>query len=482
MHFNRMSDSEENGNNVRKGNEGAADSGVISDRADDGSWLHKTLESFSFSFDKQQLMHQEVFMRTLHEMKETTNQEIARQQAQFQQFLENSKEQIIEAVRTPLFASTPMPPSSSGMMRTSQNPTSSEYDCPSAPRSHATSGWTPSSQQSSSANQPSNGGNASNQGAIDRRFEEALRVIEAREEQHPSPYGPSSRSNSRSPEQGSLQRGPQTKLPNYYGQDDIDVFLVPFERIAERYAWSEIEKIDRLYESLKGKAMWYVCSLPRAMTANYRSMRESLTKRFGRKNPPSTVRRKLADMRQRGESNDEFGEEVRRLVTQAYPGTDFEMQDQLAAEAFLRGYRNSRIAFDVLNKAPRTLIAAIEMVTCQEHNYRASVGRDYDQLKKESARRVTWIDESDDNSSIEEDQEVLNAQSMQRPTYVTIEQLDNRLKQVKYRLKRVESRKRQSVSICSRTWKVDASSADKLDILKMNVEPGFKQVDHKKKT
>lgn len=37
------------------------------------------------------------------------------------------------------------------------------------------------------------------------------------------------------------------------------------------------------------------------------------------------------------------------------------------------------------------------------------------------------------------------------------------------------------MNIYSRTWKVDASSADKLDILKMNVEPGFKQVNHKKK-
>lgn len=67
------------------------------------------------------------------------------------------------------------------------------------------------------------------------------------------------------------------------------------------------------------------------------------------------MRRKIAEIRQRGESNDEFGEEVRRLVTQEYPGTELEMQDQLAAE----GYRNSRISFDVLNKAPRTLNAAI---------------------------------------------------------------------------------------------------------------------------
>lgn len=53
---------------------------------------------------------------------------------------------------------------------------------------------------------------------------------------------------------------------------------------------------------------------------------------------------------------------MRRLVTQAYPGTDMEMQNQLAAEAFLRGYCNPRIAFNVFSKAPKTLNAAIEMV------------------------------------------------------------------------------------------------------------------------
>lgn len=77
---------------------------------------------------------------------------------------------------------------------------------------------------------------------------------------------------------------------------------------------------------------------------------------------------------------------MRGLVTQAYAGTDLEMQDQLAADAFLRDYRNYRIAFDVLNKAPKTLNAAIEMVTCQEHIYRTTVGRDYDQLKKKEGK------------------------------------------------------------------------------------------------
>ena len=317
------------------------------------------------------------------------------------------------------------------MMRPGQYSIPSKSEFPTTPRPHAASRWTPTSQQSSSSNRQG-------RGTMDRRNEETLRVIETREGQRPSPYGTSSRVSSRTMEQGPLQRGPQTKLLTYEGQEDIDVFLVPFERLAERYAWSEMEKIDRLYESLKGKAMWYVCSLPRALTGNYRSLRESLTKRFGRKDPPSTVRRKLAEMRQKGESNDEFGEEVRRLVTRAYPGTDLEMQDQLAAEAFLRGYRNSRIAYDVLNRAPRTLNDALELVTSQEHNYKATLGRDYDQQKRERARRVSWAEETDESTcaALEEEPEILGAQRVQRPTYVTIEQLDNRLKQVELRLKK----------------------------------------------
>ena len=86
----------------------------------------------------------------------------------------------------------------------------------------------------------------------------------------------------------------------------------------------------------------------------------------------------MADIKQKGECNDVFGEEVRHLVTQAYPGSDLEMPDQ----AFVRGYCNSRIAYYAFNRAPRTLNDALELVTSQEHNYKATLGRDYDQQKR----------------------------------------------------------------------------------------------------
>lgn len=69
-YFNRMSDSKEHENRVRKDNEEAADSGVSADKADASSWLHKTLESFSYSFDEQQRMQREVFMHTMQKMKQ----------------------------------------------------------------------------------------------------------------------------------------------------------------------------------------------------------------------------------------------------------------------------------------------------------------------------------------------------------------------------------------------------------------------------
>ena len=70
----------------------------------------------------------------------------------------------------------------------------------------------------------------------------------------------------------------------------------------------------------------------------------------------------LSKIRQKQESNEEFGEEIRRLVTRAYPGVDVVMQDQLSAEAFLKGYRNTKIAYDVLNKKPTALNEVLEMV------------------------------------------------------------------------------------------------------------------------
>ena len=76
-------------------------------------------------------MHQEVFMKTLHEMNDSISQEIAKQPAQFQLFLEDSNEQIIQAVRTPMFASTTTGHGGSGMMSSLQYSIPNAFEFPS---------------------------------------------------------------------------------------------------------------------------------------------------------------------------------------------------------------------------------------------------------------------------------------------------------------------------------------------------------------
>lgn len=64
-----MRDFGENKNNVRTGYNEAADSGVSFDKAEDSNCVHKTLESFSSSFDNVYTrMQKKVFKQTMHDI------------------------------------------------------------------------------------------------------------------------------------------------------------------------------------------------------------------------------------------------------------------------------------------------------------------------------------------------------------------------------------------------------------------------------
>ena len=69
-------------------------------------------------------------------------------------------------------------------------------------------------------------------------------------------------------------------------------------------------------------------------------------------------------------------ESVRHLTARACSTLDAETQEELAAEAFLWGCKNTRVAYQAMNANPRTLPQAWELVDCYEHNYKATVGHD----------------------------------------------------------------------------------------------------------
>ncbi|KAM3596786.1 uncharacterized protein V6R79_020929 [Siganus canaliculatus] len=189
--------------------------------------------------------------------------------------------------------------------------------------------------------------------------------------------------------QPTWQEVQRPRLATFDGNDDWDSFLLPFERQARKYGWTAAERVDRLHECLRGAAIRYVCSLPERTREDYVLLVEQLTQRFGRKDPPTTVRRRLVELRQGQETSAEFAEEVRRLITLAYPGVDLQLHDQLATDAFLKGLRNQKVAYEVMNRDPCSLAEAQQRVEAHEHNFRATVGHETE--TKSRARRVRHL-------------------------------------------------------------------------------------------
>ena len=207
---------------------------------------------------------------------------------------------------------------------------------------------------------------------------------------------------------------PRAKMPTFEGKDEWDSFIRPFERLAHRSHWTHAQRLDRLHESLRGAAASFTYVQPLPVQEDYNLLCEQLQLRFGRKDPPSTARRKLSERRQGKESTEESAEEIRRLVARAYPDSSIDTQDELAAEAFLGGYRSSRIAYQVMNQEPKTLARALELVDAYEHNFKATVGREHEQLTKSRARQVTWAAE-----------DALEARRVATPVWATQEDLQN---------------------------------------------------------
>ena len=99
--------------------------------------------------------------------------------------------------------------------------------------------------------------------------------------------------------------------------------------------------------------MRFLCDVPRDIGNDFNLLKRHLERRFGKRDPPATVRRKLSDFRQKPkETNEEFAEELNRLVIRAYLDVGLDVMEQLSAEHFLKGYKNNRIAYEVVTKSP----------------------------------------------------------------------------------------------------------------------------------
>lgn len=127
---------------------------------------------------------------------------------------------------------------------------------------------------------------------------------------------------------------PRQTLPVFDGSGDWEGFLLPFNRAARRYEWGDEERLNQFIECLRGQASKYLCSLPKSVQNVYPKLLKLKSDRFNQKSPPATARKRLEEVRQKGESDNEFSETVRGLVSQAFPSVSIKPQEEIAAESF----------------------------------------------------------------------------------------------------------------------------------------------------
>lgn len=73
------------------------------------------------------------------------------------------------------------------------------------------------------------------------------------------------------------------------------------------------------------------------------------------------------------------------------------LQDQFAADAFLKGLRNQKVAYEEMNRDPQSLADAQKQAEAHEHNFRATVGPEME-MRTGRARRISCEDGEDASS------------------------------------------------------------------------------------
>ena len=207
--------------------------------------------------------------------------------------------------------------------------------------------------------------------------------------------------NARRPRLAIGREPPPPKMSTYNGQQDWRPYIMQFERMARRYNWTPEERLDRLTDSLRDKALDFYGSLDDETRENYHLLSLKLDQRFGCTDPPASMRRKLASLKQRADEKlEEFAERAQKLAQDSYPHFDGEavlIIQTMAMEAFLRGCTHQQAAVQVLNREPRDLAEALRQMKIHVQNYETVFG-----AHRKAVKAVSFEDSDEEEFSVRE--------------------------------------------------------------------------------
>ena len=154
-------------------------------------------------------------------------------------------------------------------------------------------------------------------------------------------------------------RPPYMKPDKFDGNVDVETFLCKFRNCSEFNQWTDADKGAFLRSSLHGEAaqlLWGSDNL------TYDELVEKLKQRFGGKGMEARYQTELrCRRRRRNESLRELAQDVRRLLTLAYPGQTCELSEHLGRDAFLTALDDPELELKVRDHDPTDLEGAVKL-------------------------------------------------------------------------------------------------------------------------
>lgn len=149
------------------------------------------------------------------------------------------------------------------------------------------------------------------------------------------------------------------KLDKFDGRSSWRLYHRQFQRVSKMNGWENLLS-DYLWIHLTGDALAYIEELPDAATMSYDEMNAALDQRFGAERLADVHKAQLLNMkRENGQSLAELGQQVRKLVNNAYPKFNFEAKEEIAIEKFLDTLE-TETRRSIYQENPRSLSQAIE--------------------------------------------------------------------------------------------------------------------------
>jgi len=231
----------------------------------------------------------------------------------------------------------------------------------------------------------------------------------------------------------------KVKLPTFDGKSEWEPYFLQFSHIGDRYGWNDRQRLDKLIESLRDRALKFFSSRTLVVRTNFQLLAMQMENRFGNRDPPHIVRRQLQELKQHSEESlEEYAERVQELATRGFSAFPEELVQVMATDGFLRGLTDKRAALSAMDKNPNSLEMAVSLVKSAMTNQQLVYGN-----KRLDAKRVHFSDD-------ETERETCDVRSTEKYAPSASQDLNERMRQTEKEVQDIQQKVDKILDMVSR--------------------------------